>query len=203
MGAEVEKFLIEHRKRIKLRQPTNERVANRTSLPDSEEALEQLLQCNYNIPQTHKRIKARARLTPKNRGHWTQEEMALFELGLTTIGKNFFKIHHQHLPGKEIKDIVLFYYKWKKTKRADSYGAKTRNSKRKFENCTNYMDKLLDDIETKRSRRGEKTKRAHVENGQENSVPLEEAEKSQTPPEPVVMTLDIQNGKWRLNSSTD
>ena len=37
--------------------------------------------------------------------------MALFELGLTTIGKNFFKIHHQHLPGKEIKDIVLFYYK--------------------------------------------------------------------------------------------
>ena len=99
--------------------------------------------------------------------------MALFELGLTTIGKNFFKIHHQHLPGKEIKDIVLFYYKvifnhqntilihiqWKKTKRADSYGAKTRNSKRKFENCTNYMDKLLDDIETKRSRRGEKTKR--------------------------------------------
>ena len=64
-NAEVEKFLIEHRKRIKLRQPTNERVANRTSLPDSEEALEQLLQCNYNIPQTHKRIKARARLTPK------------------------------------------------------------------------------------------------------------------------------------------
>ena len=45
--------------------------------------------------------------------------------------------------------------------------------------------------------------RAHVENGQENSVPMEKAEKSQTPPEPVVMTLDIQNGKWRLNSSTD
>ena len=37
--------------------------------------------------------------------------MALFELGLTTIGKNFFKIHHTHLPGKEIKEIVLFYYK--------------------------------------------------------------------------------------------
>merc|ERR1711935_303398 len=115
---EVDKFLVEHRKRIKIRQPTNERVANRTSLPDNEEALEQLLQCNYNVIQTHKRIKARARLTPKNRGHWTQEEMALFELGLTTIGKNFFKIHHQHLPSKDIKEIVLFYYKWKKTKRA-------------------------------------------------------------------------------------
>ena len=37
--------------------------------------------------------------------------MALFELGLTTIGKNFFKIHHQHLPSKDIKEIVLFYYK--------------------------------------------------------------------------------------------
>jgi len=200
---EVDKFLVEHRKRIKIRQPTNERVANRTSLPDNEEALEQLLQCNYNVIQTHKRIKARARLTPKNRGHWTQEEMALFELGLTTIGKNFFKIHHQHLPSKDIKEIVLFYYKWKKTKRADSYGAKTRNSKRKFENCTNYMDKLLDDIETKRSRRGEKTKRAHVENGQENSAP-EPVEQTQLPPEPVVMTLDLSsNGKWRLNSSTD
>ena len=37
--------------------------------------------------------------------------MALFELGLTTKGKNFFKIHHEHLPNKTIKEIVLFYYK--------------------------------------------------------------------------------------------
>merc|ERR1712227_230514 len=91
-NAETEKFLLDHRKRIKIRAPTNDRVANKKCLPDSEEALEQLLACNYNISQTHKRIKARSRLTPKNRGHWTQEEMALSELGLTTIGKNFFKI---------------------------------------------------------------------------------------------------------------
>ena len=95
-------------------------------MPDSEEALHQLLQCNYKFVQTHKRIQARNKLTPKvknmiprsfyfndfqKRGFWTEDEMASFELGLTLIGKNFFKIQHQHLPNKTIKEIVQFYYK--------------------------------------------------------------------------------------------
>ena len=105
---------------------TNDKVSNRKTMPDSEEALHQLLQCNYKFVQTHKRIQARNKLTPKvkddskvtnstiifqKRGFWTEDEMASFELGLTLIGKNFFKIQHQHLPNKTIKEIVQFYYK--------------------------------------------------------------------------------------------
>lgn len=199
---EVEKFLIEHRKKMKIRSVTNDKVSNRKTMPDSEEALHQLLQCNYKFVQTHKRIQARNKLTPKKRGFWTEDEMASFELGLTLIGKNFFKIQHQHLPNKTIKEIVQFYYKqWKKTNRADSYEAKTRNSKRKF-NCTNYMDKLLDDIEHKRSKRNEKSKRPLTIDSDSSENNVEPQPKK--PSEPIVMTLDLSsNGKWRLNSSTD
>jgi len=198
---EVEKFLIEHRKKMKIRSVANDKVVNRKTMPDSEDALQQLLQCNYKFVQTHKRIQARNKLTPKNRGIWTEDEMASFELGLTLIGKNFFKIQHQHLPNKTIKEIVQFYYKWKKTNRADSYEAKTRNSKRKF-NCTNYMDKLLDDIEHKRSKRNEKSKRPLTIDSDSSETNVEPPPKK--PSEPIVMTLDLSsNGKWRLNSSTD
>ena len=44
---------------------TNDKVSNRKTMPDSEEALHQLLQCNYKFVQTHKRIQARNKLTPK------------------------------------------------------------------------------------------------------------------------------------------
>ena len=48
--------------------------------------------------------------------------------------------------------------KWKKSSRFDSFTAKTRGLKRKFDgNSTNYMEKLLDEIENKRSKRGDKT----------------------------------------------
>merc|ERR1711953_1618322 len=98
--------------------------------------------------------------------------MASFELGLTLLGKNFYKIHHQHLKSKNVKEIIQFYYKWKKTDRADSYSAKTRNSKRKF-NCTHYMDKLIDDIESKRSKKTEKTKRSAESDNSDNGSETE------------------------------
>merc|ERR1712227_373604 len=38
---EVEKFLIEHRKKMKIRSVINDKVSNRKTMPDSEEALHQ------------------------------------------------------------------------------------------------------------------------------------------------------------------
>ena len=47
----------------------------------------------------------------QKRNYWNEDEMASFELGLTLLGKNFYKIHHQHLKSKNVKEIIQFYYK--------------------------------------------------------------------------------------------
>lgn len=47
---------------------------------------------------------------------WSPREIALFEAALTLYGKDFSRIARLHLPNKCTKDVVAFYYVWKKTK---------------------------------------------------------------------------------------
>ena len=47
--------------------------------------------------------------------------------------------------------LKFYYFQWKKSRRFDVFTAKTRNVKRKLDgNSVNYMEKLLDEVETKR-----------------------------------------------------
>jgi hypothetical protein len=46
---------------------------------------------------------------------WSPIEVALFEAGLMQHGKNFSKIANKYLGNKQTKDVVAFYYVWKKT----------------------------------------------------------------------------------------
>jgi hypothetical protein len=47
---------------------------------------------------------------------WSPRDVALFEAALMQYGKDFSKIAHKHLLNKQTKDVVAFYYIWKKTK---------------------------------------------------------------------------------------
>ncbi|KAI2494484.1 hypothetical protein MHU86_20052 [Fragilaria crotonensis] len=47
---------------------------------------------------------------------WSPREVALFEAALMQYGKDFSRIAHKHLVNKQTKDVVAFYYIWKKTK---------------------------------------------------------------------------------------
>mmetsp|Transcript_14383 Transcript_14383/g.23745 ORF Transcript_14383/g.23745 Transcript_14383/m.23745 type:complete len:211 (+) Transcript_14383:69-701(+) len=46
---------------------------------------------------------------------WSPKEVALFEAALFHYGKEFAKMKHACLPHKTTKDVVAFYYVWKKT----------------------------------------------------------------------------------------
>lgn len=46
---------------------------------------------------------------------WSPREVALFEAGLMQYGKDFSRIANKHLAHKQTKDVVAFYYVWKKT----------------------------------------------------------------------------------------
>ncbi|CBY30465.1 unnamed protein product [Oikopleura dioica] len=118
---------------------------------DNEEALFDLFCTNYKIPLAIKRVQHRqSQRNPKHQ-KWTAEEISSFEVGLATKGKNFYKIREEFLPKKDVKDLVLQYYYWKKSPQYDAFSAKTR-AKRNG-NSTNYMQKLIDELETKRPRR--------------------------------------------------
>lgn len=54
--------------------------------------------------------------TPTILEHWSPRDIALFEAGLMQYGKHFHKIQRHVLSGsKTTKDIIAFYYIWKKT----------------------------------------------------------------------------------------
>jgi hypothetical protein len=45
---------------------------------------------------------------------WSPYEIALFEACITLNGKNFHKIQ-KYIQTKTVKEIIEFYYEWKKT----------------------------------------------------------------------------------------
>eukprot|EP01038_Epipyxis_sp_PR26KG_P014325 gene14325-19216_t len=45
---------------------------------------------------------------------WSPFEIALFEASITLEGKDFHKIQ-KHVKSKSVKEIIEFYYEWKKT----------------------------------------------------------------------------------------
>jgi hypothetical protein len=73
----------------------------------------------YSPSQSVERITALGYLTSRARRQtiwedWSPREVALFEAGLMHYGKHFSKIK-DYLPHKTTKDVVAFYYVWKKT----------------------------------------------------------------------------------------
>ncbi|KAF0775549.1 hypothetical protein AaE_000752, partial [Aphanomyces astaci] len=45
---------------------------------------------------------------------WTPYEISCFEVGITQLGKQFHAIQRYLIPTKSTRDVVLFYYMWKK-----------------------------------------------------------------------------------------
>ena len=46
---------------------------------------------------------------------WSPYQIALFEAGIAQYGKDFYAIAKEFENGKSTKDIIDFYYLWKKT----------------------------------------------------------------------------------------
>ncbi|CAF0836290.1 unnamed protein product [Adineta steineri] len=52
---------------------------------------------------------------------WSFEEIRQFEDGLREYGKNFFKISIFKCPNRSVRELVYFYYQWKKSERYDLF----------------------------------------------------------------------------------
>ncbi|XP_056280240.1 arginine-glutamic acid dipeptide repeats protein isoform X2 [Pseudoliparis swirei] len=58
---------------------------------------------------------------------WSEDEVKRFIKGLRQFGKNFFRIRKELLPNKETRELITFYYYWKKTPEAASCRAHRRH----------------------------------------------------------------------------
>ena len=62
---------------------------------------------------------------------WSPYEISLFEAGMGHYGKDFYQIH-KLLQTKSTKEVIDFYYIWKKTERHDVFANATRMEKKKL-----------------------------------------------------------------------
>lgn len=108
---------------------------------DDERALWLLRQCGFSVEEALRRQKMSgaqggagtgflngdAEMTP-----WSEEECRSFEAGLRLHGKDFVAIRANKVSTRSIKELVNFYYLWKKTERHDVFTSRTRLEKKKY-----------------------------------------------------------------------
>lgn len=121
-----------------------------TCIKDNEDALFLLRQCGNDTEEALRRYKCRPLPLTNDIQIWSEEECQQFECGLTLYGKDFYLVHVNNLRSKSVRDIVKFYYIWKKSDRYDHFTSKTRLGKKKEmlpAGVTDYMDRLLDETD--------------------------------------------------------
>ncbi|VDO04742.1 unnamed protein product [Rodentolepis nana] len=118
------------------------------STPDDEEALFHLMRSGYDADEALCRLQNRPVQPFEIRRpveEWTDEDCTNFEKGFASYEKNFFKIRAHRLPHKTTKDLVLFYYFYKKTARYEELIRLSKGEKNKPSHpaITDFMDVLM------------------------------------------------------------
>lgn len=90
-----------------------------TIIKDDEQALHLLVQCGYNFKEALRRKRLNAVPLTGTMSLWSEEECRNFEQGIQNFGKDFLKIRQNQVRTRSIRELVQFYYLWKKTERRD------------------------------------------------------------------------------------
>nr|XP_014351101.1 PREDICTED: mesoderm induction early response protein 3 isoform X2 [Latimeria chalumnae] len=117
---------------------------------DNEQALYELVKCNYDIKEALERCSGNGRTVREEMTSWTEEECRNFEHALQIYGKDFHLIQKNKVKTRTVAECVAFYYMWKKSERYDCFAQQTRFAKKKYNlhpGVTDYMDRLIDEAE--------------------------------------------------------
>uniref|UniRef100_A0AAY4D141 Mesoderm induction early response 1, family member 3 b n=1 Tax=Denticeps clupeoides TaxID=299321 RepID=A0AAY4D141_9TELE len=140
----VEDFLCE----VASRRESGE---TRTHVRDNEQALYELVKCNYNTREALERYNNNIRSSKEGSPPWSEEECRDFEHALRTYEKNFHLIQKHKVRTRSVAECVAFYYMWKKSERFDHLAQQRRSGKRKYgcrPGVIELMDRLVDGAET-------------------------------------------------------
>lgn len=86
---------------------------------DNEQALHLLVQCGYDFKEALRRKRLNAMPLNGSMSIWSEEECLKFEEGIQKFGKDFLKIRQFQVRTRSMRELVQFYYLWKKSERRD------------------------------------------------------------------------------------
>ncbi|XP_078809238.1 mesoderm induction early response protein 3 isoform X2 [Oryzias latipes] len=131
----------------------NERTGNdkaAMSVRDNEQALHELVKCNYNTREALERYCSHLKSSKEKSPPWSEDECRNFEHGLQMHDKNFHLIQKHKVTTRTVAECVAFYYRWKKSERFDFFVQQNRFGKKKYNTypgVTDLMDRLVDEAE--------------------------------------------------------
>ncbi|XP_067106635.1 mesoderm induction early response protein 3a [Osmerus mordax] len=117
---------------------------------DNEQALYELVKCNYNVQDALERYRRSGKTLKGQMSPWSEEECRNFEHALLLYEKNFHLIQKHKVKTRTVAECVAFYYMWKKSERFDFFVQQNRFGKKKYTSypgVTDLMDRLVDEAE--------------------------------------------------------
>ncbi|XP_034120081.1 mesoderm induction early response protein 1 [Drosophila guanche] len=86
---------------------------------DNEQALHLLVQCGYDFNEALRRKRLNVLPLSDTMSSWSEEECLKFEEGIHKYGKDFYQIRQNQVRTRTMRELVHFYYLWKKSERRD------------------------------------------------------------------------------------
>ncbi|XP_037360768.1 mesoderm induction early response protein 2 isoform X1 [Talpa occidentalis] len=127
---EVEEFLY---RAVKRRwHETAGQLPEGEMVKDSEQALYELVKCNFNVEEALRRLRFNVKVIRDGFCAWSEEECRNFEHGIRVHGKNFHLIQANKVRTRSVGECVEYYYLWKKSERYDYFSQQTRLGRRKY-----------------------------------------------------------------------
>ncbi|KMY91999.1 mesoderm induction early response protein 1 [Drosophila simulans] len=86
---------------------------------DNEQALHLLVQCGYDFKEALRRKRMNVLPLTDTMSSWSEDECLKFEEGIQRFGKDFYQIRQNQVRTRTMRELVHFYYLWKKSERRD------------------------------------------------------------------------------------
>ncbi|XP_017049960.1 mesoderm induction early response protein 1 [Drosophila ficusphila] len=86
---------------------------------DNEQALHLLVQCGYDFKEALRRKRLNVLPLSDTMSSWSEDECLKFEEGIQRYGKDFYQIRQNQVRTRTMRELVQFYYLWKKSERRD------------------------------------------------------------------------------------
>ncbi|XP_072245721.1 mesoderm induction early response protein 2 [Leuresthes tenuis] len=107
--------------------------AQGATVQDSEQALYELVKCNFNTDEALRRLRFNVKVFSDELCSWSEEECRNFEHGYRVYGKNFHLIQANKVRTRSVGECVEYYYMWKKSARHMYFTQQaTRLSRKKY-----------------------------------------------------------------------
>ncbi|EDW01172.1 mesoderm induction early response protein 1 [Drosophila grimshawi] len=106
---------------------------------DNEQALHLLVQCGYDFKEALRRKRLNVLpLSSDTMSSWSEEECEKFEEGIHKYGKDFYQIRQNQVRTRTMRELVHFYYLWKKSERRDQSFA--------LNDTIDHMDAFINEV---------------------------------------------------------